>query len=170
MRRNGGGSTLHGERILAHLTRQPIPRAMSFMRDNSMTPDGQARMVTWEPIAHTGRAQPSDRDVFTGPVAVLTGAQTFSAAEDFVLAFNALGRGKTVGAVTGGSTGQPAAIKLPGGGWGRICIKRDLLPDGGKLVGVGLVPDIAAAPTLQSVRNGTDPGLERAVSWLRTGR
>jgi len=170
VRRNGGGSTLHGERILAHLTAQPIPRAMSFMRGNSITPDGQARMVTWEAMAQTGRAQHPGGNVFAGPVAVLTSAQTFSAAEDFVLAFNALRRGKTIGAVTGGSTGQPAAIKLPGGGWGRICIKRDLLPDGGKLVGVGLMPDIAAAPTLQSVRTGTDPVLERAASWLRTGR
>jgi carboxyl-terminal processing protease len=98
---------------------------------------------------------------------VLTSEQTFSAAEDFVLAFNALERGTTIGATTAGSTGQPIGIKLPGGGWGRICYKRDLLPDGGKLVGRGLAPDIEAFPTVKSVRAGTDPVLQRALATFR---
>lgn len=170
VRRNGGGSTFHGERILQHLTREPIPRAMSFMRGSSIALSEQSRLVLWEPMAQTEQAQHSAAEVFEGPVAVLTSAQTFSAAEDFVLAFKALKRGATIGATTAGSTGQPTGVRLPGGGWGRICFKRDLLPDGGKLVGIGIAPDIAAAPTLQSIRKGTDPVLERAVSYLRTER
>jgi len=170
VRHNGGGSSLHGERILAHLTRKPIPRAMSFMRGPSVVPGAEPRLVTWEPMAHAASAPMRGGDIFEGPVAVLTGARTFSAAEDFVLAFNALKRGVTVGATTGGSTGQPMMLRLPGGGWGRICIKRDLLPDGGKLVGVGLAPDIAAAPTVQSIRKGTDPVLEQALAWLKGSR
>jgi len=170
VRRNGGGSTAHGERILQHLTRQPIPRAMSFLRGSSIVRGEQARAVLWEPVTQTAQAQDSAPDVFAGPVAVLTSAQTFSAAEDFVLAFKALKRGATIGATTAGSTGQPTGVRLPGGGWGRFCFKRDLLPDGGKLVGVGIAPDIAAAPSLRSIRNGTDPVLERAIAHLRTGR
>jgi len=170
VRHNGGGSSLHGERILEHLTRQPIPRAMSFMRGTSIMARAESRLVTWEPVAHSVAAQQRDGDVFEGPVAVLTGARTFSAAEDFVLAFNALKRGFTVGATTGGSTGQPMSIRLPGGGAGRICIKRDLLPDGGKLVGVGLRPDIAVAPSVRSIRKGADPVLERALARLKGSR
>lgn len=167
VRRNGGGSTAHGERILEYLTRQAIPRAMSFMRGTSIMADAQSRLVTWEPVAHSAPAHRRDGDVFEGPVAVLTSAATFSAAEDFVLAFNAIKRGATVGATTGGSTGQPMSIRLPGGGWGRICIKRDLLPDGGILVGRGLKPDIEAAPTVRSIRKGIDPVLERALAHLK---
>lgn len=50
------------------------------------------------------------------------------------------------------------------------CIKRALLPGGGKLVGLGLAPDIEASPTVQSVRKGADPVLERAVARLKDGR
>lgn len=167
VRRNGGGSGVHGERILEHLTRQAIPRAMSFMRGTSIVAGAQSRLVTWEPVARSAPAHSRDGDVYEGPVAVLTSAATFSAAEDFVLAFNALGRGATIGATTGGSTGQPMSIRLPGGGWGRICIKRDLLPDGGTFVGRGLKPDIEAGPTVQSIRKGVDPVLERALAHLR---
>ncbi|MDY0962590.1 MULTISPECIES: S41 family peptidase [Massilia] len=170
VRRNGGGSTAHGERILEHLTRQAIPRAMSFMRGTSIVAGHQARLVAWEPVARSAPAHSSDGDVYEGPVAVLTGAATFSAAEDFVLAFNALKRGATIGATTGGSTGQPMNIRLPGGGWGRICIKRDLLPDGGTFVGRGLKPDIEAGPTVQSIRKGGDPVLERALAHLKSLR
>lgn len=166
VRRNGGGSTAHGERILERLTRQAIPRAMSFMRGPSIVAGHQARLVAWEPLEHSAPAHGSDGDVYEGPVAVLTGAATFSAAEDFVLAFNALGRGATIGATTGGSTGWPMSIGLPGGGWGRICVKRDLLPDGGTFVGRGLKPDIEAGPTVQSIREGVDPVLERALAHL----
>jgi len=170
VRRNGGGSTAHGERILEHLTRQAIPHAMSFMRGTSIVAGAQSRLVTWEPVARSAPARSRDGDVYEGPVAVLTSAATFSAAEDFVLAFNALGRGTTIGATTGGSTGQPMSIRLPGGGWGRICIKRDLLPDGGTLVGRGLKPDIEAGPTVQSIRKGVDPVLERALAHLKSLR
>lgn len=107
--------------------------------------------------------------IYAGKVAVLTGARTFSAAEDFVLAFNALQRGVTVGESTGGSTGQPLRFTLPGGGSARICIKRDLTPDGRDFVGKGLVPDIHAAPTVESVRAGSDPVLERALAHLGAG-
>ncbi|KAK0359677.1 hypothetical protein LTR94_030364, partial [Friedmanniomyces endolithicus] len=92
VRRNGGGSGVHGERILEHLTRQAIPRAMSFMRGTSIVAGAQSRLVTWEPVARSAPAHSRDGDVYEGPVAVLTSAATFSAAEDFVLAFNALGR------------------------------------------------------------------------------
>lgn len=56
---------------------------------------------------------------------VLTSARTYSAAEDFVVAFDAMKRGTIVGEPTGGSTGQPLLFVLPGGGTGRVCTKRD---------------------------------------------
>lgn len=96
----------------------------------------------------------------------MTGPQTFSAAEDFVVAFNAVKRGVTVGEATGGSTGQPLMMRLPGGGGARICIKRDLTPDGHEFVGIGLTPDVAAHQSVEALRAGRDAVLERALRVL----
>ena len=84
---------------------------------------------------------PADADHHVAvPVAVLTGAMTFSAAEDFVAAFDAMHRGITVGEATGGSTGQPLIFHLPGGGSARVCTKDDRAANGMVFEGVGLVP------------------------------
>ena len=58
---------------------------------------------------------PSRKDPFLGPVIVLTGPETFSAAEDFVVVLHASKRATLVGERTGGSTGHPLMIDLPGG-------------------------------------------------------
>jgi C-terminal processing protease CtpA/Prc len=167
VRSNGGGSTNFGDQILAWLTKAPIPHAMSLRRANDAGfRDGGASPIVWEPPFAFPSHDVAHAEVFTGKVAVLTGPRTFSAGEDFVLAFNALHRGITVGESTGGSTGQPMMFRLPGGGTARICAKRDLLPDGTPFVGRGLRPDIEARPTVQSVRSGADPVLERALQAL----
>ena len=71
---------------------------------------------------------------------MLIGPQTFSAAEDFLVSFDVLKRGVIVGEASGGSTGQPMFMSLPGGGQGRICVKRDTYPDGTAFVGKGIAP------------------------------
>ena len=81
-------------------------------------------------------------------------------------AFDAMGRGKIVGQPTGGSTGQPLVIRLPGGGSARICSKRDRYPDGTEFIGVGVKPDIEIAPTVADVRSGRDVVLEKALRLL----
>jgi C-terminal processing protease CtpA/Prc len=100
------------------------------------------------------------------PVAVLTSARTFSAAEDFVAAFDAMHRGITVGEATAGSTGQPMFFQLPGGGSARVCTRNDRASDGTVFEGVGLRPDISASPTIESIRRRRDIVLERAVAAL----
>lgn len=103
---------------------------------------------------------------FTGPVALLIGPATFSAAEDTAAIFKLMKRGVIVGTPSGGSTGQPFMFDLPGGGHARICVKRDGYPDGSDFVGQGVLPDIVVAPTLASVRARSDPALARAVAVL----
>jgi C-terminal processing protease CtpA/Prc len=100
------------------------------------------------------------------PVAVLTSARTFSAAEDFVAAFHAMQRGITVGETTAGSTGQPLFFQLPGGGSARVCTRNDRASDGTAFEGIGLRPSISISPTAESIRNGSDPVLERAALAL----
>jgi len=90
-----------------------------------------------------------------------------SAAEDFLVAFKLMKRGVMVGTATGGSTGQPLTVALPGGGSMRICTKRDRFANGEELVGAGIRPGIEVKTTLEDVRNGRDPVLERAVAAVR---
>ena len=103
---------------------------------------------------------------YTKPVVVLTSAQTFSAAEDFAVAFDDMKRGKMIGEPTGGSTGQPLMFSLPGGGSARVCTKHDRYPDGKEFVGVGVLPDILVHHTIADFRVGRDTVLEDALQFL----
>jgi len=163
VRANGGGSTPID--LLQMLAREPIRGPM--MRTRSYVAADRARGVLpgWTDISpFEVPADPTHRvDV---PVAVLTSARTFSAAEDFVAAFNAMHRGITVGEATAGSTGQPFFFQLPGGGSARVCTRNDRAFDGTVFEGVGLRPTILASPTLESIRRKKDIALERAAAAL----
>ncbi len=69
---------------------------------------------------------PDSAHYYSKPVIVLTSAITFSAAEDFVVVFDAMHRGTLVGETTAGGTGQPLKFKLPGGGGARIRTAADI--------------------------------------------
>ena len=97
---------------------------------------------------------------------MLVGPRTFSAAEDFVVAFESMQRGITVGSTTAGGTGQPLVFALPGGGMARICVKRDVYSDGREFVGRGIRPTIEEAATVDDIRAGRDVVLARAIQAL----
>jgi carboxyl-terminal processing protease len=103
----------------------------------------------------------------TAPLVVLTGNNTASSAEDFLIFLNGLkGRAITIGQRTYGSTGQPLPITLPGFN-GRICTKRDTYPDGRDFVGIGVIPDIETLRNVNDVLAGTDTELERALKAIK---
>ena len=97
----------------------------------------------------------------------MTSPRTFSAAEDFCLAFDFLKRGTIIGEPTGGSTGQPLFFKLPGGGSARVCTKHDVYPDGKEFVGVGVQPNKLVVPTIADLRANRDTVLEAALAEAR---
>jgi len=166
LRRNGGGDSSVGYRILGHLTDRPFLTSRERMRNYVPTLRAQGLDLEWR----TDPAEafpPSGKTPYTKPVAVLISAATFSAAEDFCVAFDGMKRGKMIGEPTGGSTGQPLFFRLPGGGSARVCTKRDTYPDGREFVGVGVQPDILARPTVQDVRAGRDRVLEAALRYLQ---
>lgn len=169
VRRNGGGSDSYGFQILSRLTAAPIPGPRST--ELSVDPVARANgnlTLEWLQLDGSGASYPHHTSpIFTGPVAVLTSARTFSAAEDFVMTFDALKRGILVGQRTGGSTGMPMAFTLPGGGSARICVKWDSYPDGREFVGQGIAPDVEVAPTIADIRQGRDPVIARAADLLR---
>ena len=106
--------------------------------------------------------------LYTGPVVVLTSPRTFSAAEDFMVAYSAMKRGLIIGEPTGGSTGQPLYFTLPGGGGAVVCTKRDKFPDGREFVGRGIQPDKLVRPTIEDFRAGRDTVLEAALKELKS--
>ena len=163
MRRNGGGDGAVGLKILSYLSKAPIPGAASRVRggDNYLRA-ASGSLVSWVPLATAGGYVLAHKDVFSGPVALLTGPQTYSAGEDFAVSFSIMKRGAIIGEPTGGSTGQAINFTLPGGGWARVCSKRDAFPDGREFVGVGVPPDIEVRLTVDALRAGRDPVLERA--------
>ncbi len=163
VRANGGGSTPVD--LLQMLAREPIRGPMMRTRSYSAADRARGVLPGWTDAApFEVPADPAHHvDV---PVAVLTSARTFSAAEDFVALFNAMHRGITVGEATAGSTGQPLFFQLPGGGSARICTRNDRAPDGAVFEGIGLRPAIPVSNTIESIRQGKDRVLERAAGAL----
>ncbi|WP_373987397.1 S41 family peptidase [Duganella sp. BuS-21] len=166
MRRNGGGNGQIGNQILSYLTRKPIIGATSYVRANDAYLRASAgSLVNWTQLPGGAYVQQREQ-VYEGPVAVLSGPQTYSAAEDFVVTFNIMQRGLTLGEATGGSTGQAINFQLPGGGGARVCAKRDVFPGGREFVGIGVAPQIEVKQTVAGLRAGRDPVLERALAEL----
>jgi carboxyl-terminal processing protease len=162
LRENGGGNSGNAWHVLATLTDKPF--RTSRWRTRRYLPSHRAwnRAEEWD--EHDGREIAADgKRHYAKPVIVLTSVRTFSAAEDFTVTFDAMERGTIVGTATGGSTGQPLRIDLPGGGFAGICTKRDQYPDGREFVGVGVQPDVIVEVTIAGVRAGRDAVLERAL-------
>jgi carboxyl-terminal processing protease len=166
LRNNGGGSSGVGYAILQKLIDKPVEASHWKTRQYMPAFRAWGREEQWYEGTH-GTIQPAEGRRYQGPVVVLTGPATASAAEDFVVAFQTSGRGKVVGRRTLGSTGQPLQITLPGGGGARICTKRDTYPDGREFVGIGCLPDVETVPTRADIAAGRDVVLERAVAVLR---
>jgi len=166
VRDNGGGNSNVGYKVLATLTDKP------FLTSAWRTRDYRPAFRAWQQgetfyRGQAGEVAPDPQRHFGKPVVVLTSARTYSAAEDFAVAFDTMQRGKIVGEATGGSTGQPLIVPLPGGLSARICTKRDTYADGREFVGVGVQPQVIVRPSVADYRAGRDTVLEAALTQMR---
>ncbi len=168
VRENGGGNSGVGYAILSHLIDAEVKTT------TWETPQYRAAFRAWrrgqEPYQGESDTIAPAKERFGGSVVVLTGPRTFSAAEDFAVACKTSKRVTLLGEATGGSTGQPLSLELPGGGFARICAKRDRYPDGTEFVGRGVVPDVEVSSTLAAVRRGGDVQLEKALGIIQGKR
>ena len=166
LRENGGGNSHVGYRIMAVLAREPFIGSRWSSRDYKPAFRSWGRPDRMH--VETAERLPVDADHrYAGRVIVLTSARTFSAAEDFLVAFDQSMRGTIMGEPSGGSTGNPLRFSLPGGGAGFVCSKHDAYADGREFVGVGIEPQIAVTPTVADYRAGKDTVLERAVAEIK---
>ncbi|MHC5061623.1 MAG: S41 family peptidase [Planctomycetota bacterium] len=168
VRENGGGSSGIGHEIVAHLIDKGIQGT------HWKTPQYRAAFRAWgrDEEWHDGGTntiEPETDDPFLGPVVVLIGSGTNSAAEDFVVPLHAAGRATIVGQRSRGSTGQPLRFSfLDGKINGRVCTKRDTYPDGREFVGVGIIPDVEVGPTPADIAAGRDVVLEKGIEVLHS--
>lgn len=162
IRYNGGGDSGIGYSILKRLTDKPFLNSESRILQQSSTPYSEPM---WN-YRNSDKLAPNGKIFYDKPVIVLIGPRTFSAAEDFTVAFDYMKRGKLIGTPTGGSTGQPVPFNLPGGGRARVCGKRDTYPDGKEFVGIGIMPDITVKATVRDVQNDKDAAKDKALEIL----
>lgn len=166
VRNNSGGNTSHGYSIISRLIDKPNDMT-SIWRSRKYIPVFKAwgKEQEWHEGDH-GTIEPRGETPFLRPVVVLIGPNTYSAAEDFLVPIKASGRATLIGEATGGSTGQPLFFNVYGARVA-ICVKWDRFPDGTDFVGVGVQPDIKISLTKKDVREGSDPALKKAISFLK---
>lgn len=169
VRYNAGGNSANGWKIVSHLIDKPIPAVRWKTRSYRPADEAWGRPESWLE-ADFGRIEPAKEKTYAGPVAVLIGPQTFSAAEDFLVPLDFSGRAVLIGERTAGSTGQPLHVPLPGGGAFWVCAVRTMYPDGKEFVGLGIPPHVEAAPTQQDVYGHRDRALEKALAALKSAR
>jgi carboxyl-terminal processing protease len=120
-----------------------------------------------------GRTEPLRASIFVrhydGPVIVLIGPRSSSAAEIVADAVKMNHRGLLIGRITNGVVLEAKRFPLPDGGIVTIPTCDFLGPDKKRIEGVGVLPDIEVIPTLNDIRAGHDLVLERAERELRKG-
>jgi C-terminal processing protease CtpA/Prc len=105
-------------------------------------------------------------NAYSGPLVILTDIDTGSAAEDLAVMLHQGGRATIIGERSGGSTGQPLMLQLPGGGSARICTVQVRYADGREFVGPGVQPDVPIRRTLDGIAQGRDEVLKGAMDYL----
>lgn len=102
---------------------------------------------------------------YDGRVVVLVDEWTQSQAEFTAMAYRAAGA-RIVGSTTSGADGNYSSLTMPGGVSGGISGIGVFYPDQRHTQRVGIVPDIAATPTVTGIREGRDEVLEVALRTL----
>lgn len=175
---NGGGHTSAANGVIRHFTDRDLHgsrwttrehraahRVWAFHGQQDLAPYGQLNAWT-EPKNMPTIFADSPGALAGKPVAILTSTQTASSAEDLLIYMDTFEHVVRVGQPSFGSTGQPWAFDLPGGGKARICTKRDTWQDGTDFVGVGVEPHIHVPITVEDVQSGFNRTLAVAVDHL----
>ena len=159
LRTNGGGSDVNAQYVAARFADQK--RLVRKIRYRNGPEHSDFSPVIEDYITPGGF-------YYEKPVALLTDASVFSAAEDFVLAMRQYPNVYVVGVRTGGGSGNPVTLNLPNGWIYTVSRWQILQPENDQLYeGIGLAPDTLAIQTPTHDALSRDAHLEVAVSLLR---
>jgi carboxyl-terminal processing protease len=104
---------------------------------------------------------------YSGPLVVLIGPITGSAAEIVAAAIKDNARGRLLGRMSNGSVLEGQVFPLPDGGQVQVPVSDFVRAGGRRIEGVGVEPDIRVIPSLAEIRGGRDSVVERAALELR---
>jgi len=166
VRFNSGGNNENAHKIISRLISKPVQTSKWKTRKYLPAYRSWGKPEKWYE-AEPGIIKPAAEKKYNGPLIILTGPFTNSAAEDFIIPLKFSKRAILVGEKTAGSTGNPVVCPLPGGGKLYVCSKRDTYPDGREFVGFGIQPDISVQVSQQDIINNFDPVLNRAKKILK---
>jgi len=195
IRENGGGEDQTASELLRHITEKPFRLVASTQVKRSAEVRALGKSMIRIPFRwfglqylvseardyYTGEvgslSTPDERPVetltpakpfFAGPVCVLTGPHTFSAAAELAEAVKTYGLATIVGEETGGqpnSFGNDIPFALPRSGLPvNIATARGMRANGDPADFSSVKPDIVVRATAADIRLGFDPVLERAKS------
>jgi carboxyl-terminal processing protease len=151
LRRNPGGLVLHTVRVAGRLLGGGIELGKMKSRGSS---NPQYSLL-------------SGNDFYQGPLVVLVGPSSGSAAEIIAAAVQDHRRGTLIGRTTNGSVVSASSFGLPDGGIVTIPMWDFVRAGDRRIEGVGVEPDVWILSTLEDVRAGRDPVLERALAISR---
>lgn len=103
---------------------------------------------------------------FQGPLAILVDAGSASTSEIFAAGMQGIGRARIFGETTAGQALPAVVIQLPTGDRLMHVIADYTGPEGVRLEGRGVIPDVFAPPTREALRSGQDRALDAALAWL----
>ncbi len=165
VRINGGGADPYG---LAIASRLATAEYLAYTKEARIDVEDPSRWSEGQPST----VRPTELAGFTGPVVLLTGRDSVSAAETFTMAL--MGRRPRVtriGENTQGVFSDVMSRKLPNGWSFGLPNERFLTEDGLSFDGPGIAPHIEAPVfTPAELSGGFDTALERAIEELTLTR
>ncbi|MFO7923254.1 MAG: S41 family peptidase [Bacteroidales bacterium] len=159
VRSNGGGSTVNAKKLTSRFTDKKVFVGYNHVKNGPGYNDFRIEEI---------HIEPHDGERFTGDIVVLTNRRSYSATTYFSQYMNALDNVTFVGDTTGGGGGMPAFHDLPNGWLLRVSSSRFYSPRG-KNIESGIPPHIQVDMTEESMAEGRDDILEKAIEILKAG-
>lgn len=105
-------------------------------------------------------------EIFQGPIAILIDSQSASTSEIFAASLQDFGRARLFGERTMAAALPAVVEELPNGDYLMHALADLLRPNGGRIEGVGVSPDVEVPVTLEGLRAGRDEARLAALAWL----
>jgi carboxyl-terminal processing protease len=157
LRGNGGGNSSLGDQMVGRLITQTVIYGRECYRASHP-------MHLWTTGCTSVDTSPRGRP-YPGRVAVLIDNKVHSSSEWMAAALCDTGRARCFGRTTAGDSGNPVFFLMPD-----VTVQFSTgifsRTNGVLLNGVGIAPHVEIEWTLEDVRQGRDPDLEAARTWL----
>ncbi|MFP4366517.1 MAG: S41 family peptidase [Bacteroidales bacterium] len=159
VRNNGGGSIENARKLASRFTNEKTLVGYNYVKTGPGHEDFRKEDIYIEP---------HDGERYTGKVVVLTNRKSYSATTYFAQYMNTFSNVTFIGDTTGGGGGMPAFHDLPNGWLLRVSSTRFYSPQEINIES-GIPPQIQIDMTKESMLEGTDDILEKAIEILEEG-